>query len=167
MGSPSTRQRAQLQHTRVETGNYSCPVRGAQAPRLARASKREAARSVSSFGFALLFEDNQPASACRASAKPQARARSRRRLQTLAPHSRHFPPLRARHCIFRFFAQSRKVRRDFHTQGIADSREAAAQAARGPEEPTVAREDEEDRPSPLGFRLWRRILPRGMACHVW
>ena len=40
--------------------------------RTMRASEREAARSVSSFGFALLAEDNRPASACHASARPRA-----------------------------------------------------------------------------------------------
>ena len=48
----------------------------------------------------------------------------------------------------------------------ADSLEAAEQVALGSEEPTVAREDREDRPSPRGFRLPRRISPRGMPCHV-
>ena len=46
------------------------------------------------------------------------------------------------------------------------SREAAAQAARGPSEPTVAREARRDRLSPRSSRLRKRTLPRGMACRV-
>ena len=48
----------------------------------------------------------------------------------------------------------------------ADPREAAAQAARGPSEPTVAREARRDRLSPRSSRLRKRTLPRGMACRV-
>ena len=56
--------------------NNSLSARQSSASRpfgpTARASEREAARSVSSLWFALLVEDNRPASACRASARPRA-----------------------------------------------------------------------------------------------
>ncbi len=42
----------------------------------------------------------------------------------------------------------------------------AMPVARGPEEPTVAREKRRDRLSPRCSRLRKRILPRGMTCHV-
>ena len=45
-------------------------------------------------------------------------------------------------------------------------REAAAQAARGPPEPTVAREERRDRLSPRLSRLRKRTLSRGMACYA-
>ena len=51
-------------------------------------------------------------------------------------------------------------------QTAAYGGEAATQVAYGPEEPTVAREERRDRLSPRCLRLRKRILPRGMACHV-
>ncbi len=61
----------QVFDVRVRVPSPACLMPGPVGP-TARASEREAARSVSSFGFALLTEDNRPASACRASARPQA-----------------------------------------------------------------------------------------------
>ena len=42
----------------------------------------------------------------------------------------------------------------------------SAQAARGPPEPTVAREERRDRLSPRLSRLRKRTLSRGMACYA-
>ena len=70
------------------------------------------------------------------------RARPLRRQQTLAPHSRSFPPLRAYNATSSaFVTQSRRVRRELAGKlnvaaGGAAGGAAAAQAARGPEEPT-------------------------------
>ncbi len=67
-----------------------------------------------------------------------------------APHATSLPDRRTLPCLLT----------------VADAREAAAQAARGPEGPTVAREERRDRLSPRCLRLRKRILPRGMPRHA-
>ena len=60
------------------------------------ASGREAVRSVSSLGFALLTQDNMPYSACLASADTAGCVRGTSyACKPESPHSRHFPPLRS------------------------------------------------------------------------
>ena len=110
------------------------------------------------------------------------RARLRRRIRLLAPRvlrgacaeprspvslrSALGRPARSSRNVFFSCAEYPHMPAPYVTLKAADSREAAAQAARGPEEPTVAREERRDRLSPRCSRLRKRILPRGMSCHV-